>query len=167
METVSENFLAFAVKRMRLTQTEIARCVEQLSEEQMLHRAGPYENSITNLLLHLSGNLQQWILSGVDEQPDVRQRDEEFSLSPKSTAAEAKAKFDATLEEVCGIVGSLAPERLMTRIDPLAHGAWRNVTILEAIFQVVGHLQLHAGQILMSTKQLLARDLDLSIPRKR
>jgi hypothetical protein len=43
----------------------------------------------------------------------------------------------------------------------------RNVTVLEAIFQVVGHVQMHAGQVIVLTKQMAAKDLDLSMPRKR
>jgi hypothetical protein len=39
--------------------------------------------------------------------------------------------------------------------------------MLEAIFQVVGHVQLHAGQIMVLTKQLVQHDLDLTMPRKR
>ena len=167
MESLAQNFQAFAVRRMQMSQRDIARCVELLSPEQLLFRHGPYENSITNLLLHLEGNLQQWILYGVDQQPNIRQRDEEFSLDPAVGGAAAKQKLDKTVDEVCSIIMRLTPEQLLTRIDPLQADPWRNVTILEAIFQIVGHFQLHTGQILMLTKQLLARDLDLSIPRKR
>jgi hypothetical protein len=39
--------------------------------------------------------------------------------------------------------------------------------VLEAIYRVVSHLELHAGQVVLLTKQLLHTDLDLSIPRKR
>ena len=41
------------------------------------------------------------------------------------------------------------------------------MTILEAIYRIVGHLQLHQGQIILLTKQLKATDLDLTLPRKR
>jgi len=52
-------------------------------------------------------------------------------------------------------------------IDPQPTGTWRHLTVLEAIFQVVGHVQLHAGQIIVLTKQMTAKDLDLTMPRKR
>jgi uncharacterized damage-inducible protein DinB len=167
MQTVPQNFLSFAVTRLKLTQTEIGRCCDQLSEEQMWHRGGDYENSIANLLLHLEGNMRQWILHGIAGHPDVRRRDEEFTLTPMTSAAEARATFNATLEDVCRVISSLSPDQLLTVIDPQPTGTWRNLTILEAIFQVVGHVQLHAGQIILLTKQLVQRDLDLSMPRKR
>jgi len=167
MQTVPENYLAFAAKRMHLSQKEISRCVEQLSEEQLWHRAGDYENSIANLLLHLEGNMRQWILHGIDDQPDVRRRDDEFTLAPSTKSADALAAFNATLEESARVIASLDSARLLIVIDPQPNGTWRNATILEAIFKVVSHLDHHTGQIILLTKQHLRRDLDLSMPRKR
>jgi len=54
---VADNFLTFASTRMSLSQQEISRCLDKLSEEQMWHRGGDHENSIANLLLHLAGNM--------------------------------------------------------------------------------------------------------------
>jgi len=167
MQTVPQLFLSYAVTRLKLTQTEIRRCCDQLTEEQMWHRSGDYENSIANLLLHLEGNLRQWILHGIAGQPDHRRRDDEFTLIPTTTAPLALAGFNAALEETCHVFASLPPDRLLEVIDPQPHGTWRNLTILEVIFHVVGHAQLHAGQIILLTKQLVQHDLDLTMPRKR
>ncbi len=164
---VADNFLDFAAKRMKLSQREIARCAERLSEEQMWHRGGDHENSIANLLLHLEGNIRQWILHGVDDQPDVRERDEEFVLVNSMDAAEARRRFDATVDEAVGVIAALDPERLLAVTDPQPTGFHRHVTILEAIFKVVGHLEMHTGQIILLTKQLVGSDLDLTMPRKR
>jgi uncharacterized damage-inducible protein DinB len=164
---VAAHFLAFAAKRLTLSEGEILRCVDKLSEEQLWHRGGDHENSIANLLLHLEGNMRQWILHGIDGQPDVRQRDNEFTLVPVMEAAEARARFVATLDEARGVIESLAPERLLETIDPQPNGTWRHLPILDAIFQVVAHVQQHLGQIVVLTKQLVTADLDLSMPRKR
>jgi uncharacterized damage-inducible protein DinB len=165
--TVAENFLAFAAERMRLSQKDIARCLDKLSDDQISQRGGDYENSIANLLLHLEGNMRQWILHGIDDQPDVRRRDDEFALAPSMAPADIRDRFNATLEESCRVIAALAPERLLTVIDPQPDGITRHATILEAIFKVSGHLEMHAGQIILLTKQLTASDLDLSMPRKR
>ena len=79
----------------------------------MWHRGGDHENSVANLLLHLEGNIRQWILHGVDEQPDVRERDEEFTLARSVEAAEARRRFDATVDEAVGVIAGLDPERLL------------------------------------------------------
>jgi uncharacterized damage-inducible protein DinB len=166
-EQMSEVFLRASVKRMQLSEDDINRCLEKLSEEQMWHRGADHENSIANLLLHLEGNLRQWFLHGIDGQPDVRVRDAEFTLSPSQQAAAVRSRFAATLAECRKVIGSLPSERLLEMIDPQPNGGWGPMTILEAILRITGHLLLHQGQIIMLTKQLAATDLDLSIPRKR
>jgi len=164
---VADKFLEYAAKRLQQLEGQIHSCVAQLSEEQMWRRGGEHENSVANLLLHLEGNLRQWILHGIAGQPDVRERDAEFTLTPVAAKAEAWARFSATLEESRAVIAGLTLERLLEVIDPQPTGTWRHATILEAIFKVVGHVDHHAGQIIVLTKQMVARDLDLSLPRKR
>jgi len=166
-DAVAKTFVAFVVKRMEMSERDILLCVDRLSEEQLWERGGDWENSIGNLLLHLEGNVRQWILHGVGGQPDVRERDAEFSLTAKSLKAEVVARFELTLAEARGVIGAISPERLLETIDPQPGGTWRHPTVLEAVGQVSGHLQQHMGQIMMRTKQLLQGDLDLSIPRRR
>jgi hypothetical protein len=166
-DQISELFLAASVKRMQLSENDINRCLDKLSDEQMLHRGGDHENSIANLLLHLEGNIRQWFLHGIDGRPDVRVRDEEFTLSPAQPCAEVRRCFAATLAESRSVIGSLPPARLLEMIDPQPNGSWGPMTILEAIYRIVSHLQLHQGQIILLTKQLTGTDLDLSLPRKR
>jgi uncharacterized damage-inducible protein DinB len=164
---LADNFVAYAAKRLQLSQKDIARCLDKLTDDQQWQRRGDYENSIANLLLHLEGNMRQWILHGIDNQPDVRQRDEEFTLTPSASPAAARTRFNATLDEASRIIAAVPAERLLEVIDPQPTGTWRNATILEAIFKVVGHVEMHTGQIILLTKQLTASDLDLTMPRKR
>jgi uncharacterized damage-inducible protein DinB len=165
--SVAESFLSYAARRMKMSQAEIARCVDRLSEEQIWQRAGDYENSIANLLLHLAGNIRQWVLHGIDDQPDVRERDGEFALERSMSAVDARRRFDSTVDEAVGVIAGLEQGRLVEVIDPQPTGGQRHLTILEAIFKVVGHLEMHTGQIILLTKQMVASDLDLSLPRKR
>jgi hypothetical protein len=117
--------------------------------------------------MHLEGNLRQWFLHGIANQPDVRTRDAEFTLIPTTPIPEIRASFAATLAECRAVVAAVPESRLLEVINPQPGGTWGDVTILEAIIQVVGHLQLHTGQIILLTKQMAATDLDLSMPRKR
>ena len=166
-DQISEIFLSASVKRMQLSEDDINRCLDKLSDAQMRCRGGDHENSIANLLLHLEGNLRQWFLHGIDGQPDVRVRDEEFTLSPSQPCEEIRRRFAATLAECRSVIGSLPPERMLEVINPQPTGILGPMTILEAIYRIVGHLQLHQGQIILLAKQLTGADLDLSLPRKR
>jgi uncharacterized damage-inducible protein DinB len=164
---IADNFLAYAAQRLQLSQKDIARCLDKLTGDQQWQRRGDYENSIANLLLHLEGNMRQWILHGIDNQPDIRQRDAEFTLEPTTTPAAARTRFNTTLDEATRIIAALPADRLLEVIDPQPTGTARHATILEAIFKVVGHVEMHTGQIILLTKQLTASDLDLTMPRKR
>jgi hypothetical protein len=166
-DQIPDLFLSASVKGMQLSEDAINRCVAKLSDDQMWHRGADHENSIANLLLHLEGNLRQWFLHGIDGQSDVRSRDLEFTLSPSQRCAEIRSRFAATLDECRKVIGSLPPARLLEVINPQPTGSWPPMTILEAICRVTGHLQSHAGQIILLTKQLTGADLDLSMPRKR
>jgi uncharacterized damage-inducible protein DinB len=106
-------------------------------------------------------------MHGIAGQPDVRERDEEFVTTPVMEAGEARRIFAETMAEARAVIAGVSEERLLEVIDPQPDGTMRNVTVLEAIFQVVGHVQMHAGQVIVLTKQMVAKDLDLSMPRKR
>lgn len=164
---VAAKFLSYSGVRLRQLQKSIAICCDKLNDEQMLVRAGEFDNSVTNLLLHLAGNMRQWVMHGMAEMPDVRRRDAEFTLTPQETPAEARLLFDATILEAADIIEKLDPERLMDIIDPQPTGTWRNPTIVEAVYKVVGHVEYHAGQIVIVAKRLSASDMDLTMPRKR
>jgi len=160
-------FLTYSADRMRKSQAEIHACLDRLTEEQMQHRAGDHENSIVNLLLHLEGNIRQWAIAGVGQQPDTRQRDAEFTLTPTITAAEARTRLDAAIDEATAIIRACDPDFLTETIDPQPTGIARHPKVLEAIYKCVGHLEHHTGQIILLTKQFTRTDLNLSMPRKR
>ena len=166
-DAIPSLFLEFSAKKMHDLHRDIASCLGKLSEEQIWQRGGAHENSVGNLLLHLEGNIRQWILHGVGGQPDVRRRDEEFTLSPTVDSKAAFASFTVTLSEAREVIATLSHDRLTEIIDPQPTGTWRHTPILDAIYKVVSHLDHHTGQIVLLTKQLHGADLDLSMPRKR
>ncbi len=156
-------FLNFSIRKLDLMEGYLNACLDRLTDEQVWHRGGAQNNTVANLVIHLCGNTRQWILFGVGGQPDVRDRPLEFSAAGGVTVAELKALFAATVAEARGVIAALPHERLTERIVPQG----TEVAVLEAIYQVVGHVQQHVGQIILLTKQLTASDLDLTQPRPR
>ncbi|RZU39453.1 DinB family protein [Edaphobacter modestus] len=141
----------------------LTSCLNRLSDDQVWKRDGAHENTVGNLILHLCGNMRQWIMHGVGGAADVRLRDKEFSADGGMTVAELIALFEETVRESRSVIDSLAPEKLVEKTVPQG----REVTKLEAIYQVVGHVQQHVGQIILLTKQICRTDLDLTMPRPR
>lgn len=156
-------FLTFSVRKLEVMSANLTACLNRLSVEQIWRRGAAHENAVGNLVLHLCGNMRQWILYGVDRQPDVRVRDAEFNAAGGATAAQLVDTFNQAVAEVRHVLTHLPAERLLDRINP-QNG---EVSVLEAIYQVVGHVQQHVGQIILLTKQMAATDLDLTMPRPR
>ncbi len=156
-------FLDFSVRKLEKMAETTAQCVAKLSDAQVWEKHGAHENAIGNLILHLCGNMRQWILHGVDEQPDVRTRDAEFSASGEMPGTELMRMFEQTTAEANRVIAALPADRLAERINP-QNG---EVAVLDAIYQVVGHVQQHVGQIILLTKQMTRQDLDLTMPRPR
>jgi uncharacterized damage-inducible protein DinB len=165
--TIPETFRRYSIHIMERSEKTIDSCLARLTDEQVLHRNGDYENSIANLLLHVSGNIRQWIMHGIAGHPDVRTRDAEFDLHPSLPVAEIRERFRTTLAEARDVITSVPDDRLLVQINPQPGAGWDEPAILEAIYRVVSHIELHTGQITLLTKQLTRSDLDLTLPRKR
>lgn len=146
----------------------VAGCVQRLSGEQLWWRPNAASNSVGNLLLHLEGNLRQWVISGVGGVPDVRQREAEFADPGSRTAAELLAHLAAAVAEADAVIATLDPAELL-EYRPVQG---REVTGLEAIYHAVEHFGMHTGQIAYATKLLTESDLGFyevveGIPRAR
>lgn len=135
---------------------KIERCVELLTDKQIWWRANPQSNSIGNLLLHLSGNVRQWIVCSLGGAPDLRDRDSEFAQRGIIPREELLARLKQTLSEVDATLAKFDPDKLLER--RVIQGL--DVTALEAIFHVVEHFSMHTGQIILLTKQLAEQDME-------
>jgi uncharacterized damage-inducible protein DinB len=133
----------------------IERCLEKLTDEQIWWRANEESNSIGNLILHLCGNARQWIVCGVGSAPDHRNRDSEFEQRDVIPRVELVTLLHSTLSDVQSTLRSLDPSTLLERRKIQGN----DVEILEAIFHVTEHFSMHAGQIFLLTKLLIASDL--------
>src|SRR5437588_4557631 len=92
---------------------KIERCLALLSDEQIWWRANEQSNSVGNLLLHLNGNVRQWILGSVGGQTDVRHRAGEFAARTGPPAAALLADLDRTLDEVHRVLAALTDADLL------------------------------------------------------
>lgn len=134
---------------------KIERCLERLTDEQVWWRAGENINSVGNLLLHLEGNLRQWVVCGAGGQSDLRRRDGEFDTGRRVPREELLTSLRAAVADADAVLARLGPPTLLERrrVQGL------EVTLLAAIFHAVEHFSTHTGQILLLTKMLTGEDL--------
>jgi uncharacterized damage-inducible protein DinB len=131
---------------------KIRAAVHSLPADKLWWRPNEQSNSVGNLLLHLSGNVRQWILSGVAGQPDIRKRNLEFAARGGTPAAAMLDALEATLREVDVVLRGLLPSELLTRRTIQG----RETTVFEAVYHVVEHFSTHTGQIVWIAKMVTA-----------
>jgi uncharacterized damage-inducible protein DinB len=133
----------------------IVDCLEQLSDDEIWWRPNEASNSVGNLVLHICGNMRQWIISGLGGATDLRERDQEFAERGPIPGAALREKFQQTVREACTVMARLRPEVLTGRYRIQGY----DVTGYEAAAHVIEHVAYHAGQIIYVTKLKRAKDL--------
>ena len=135
---------------------KISQALECLDAEQIWWRPNEASNSIGNLLLHLSGNVRQWLIAGVGGAPDVRARAAEFAARETLNKQALLAQLTETLAEADVVLASLTTQAGQSDA-PLQRVCLPQSfpqTVLDAVFHVVEHFSYHTGQIVYLAKQL-------------
>ena len=130
------------------------QCLEQLNEDQIWYRPNANANSVGNIVLHLCGNVRQWIGAGLGGQADIRERDLEFAEKGPIPRAVLLAKLATLEKEVEQVLAAVQPEDLLRK---------RKVQIYEEsglsiLVHVVEHFSYHVGQLTYIVKML--KDVD-------
>jgi len=128
--------------------TKLRCAVEALPPDALWWRPNELSNSVGNLLLHLVGNIRQWIVSGVGGAPGSRNRAEEFATREGPPALELLAEIERALTEADQVMSALTAANLLER--RVIQG--RDVAVFEAVLHVVEHFSLHLGQIILLAK---------------
>ena len=127
---------------------KLRHCVNALPREAVWARTDERSNSIGNLLIHLAGNVTEWILGGVGRQTISRYRAGEFTQRTGRDAAKLLDDLEAVLRKADSVLADLTAKDLDRSI--VIQG--RETTVLGAIYHVVEHFAMHTGQIVLLTK---------------
>jgi Protein of unknown function (DUF1572) len=130
-------------------------CVAPLTSEQVWWRPNEASNSIGNLLLHLDGNVRQWLVDSFNTNQDQRNRPAEFAAQSGLSATELLSRLGATLNEAAKVLDRLTVDELLAPYEIQGY----HVRGLDAVYQVVEHFGMHYGQIVYIVKSMLAKDL--------
>ncbi len=130
-------------------------CVEPMTTEQLWWRPNDASNSVGNLLLHLNGNVTQWLVTSFNKVEDKRDRPAEFAAEGGHAAAELLDRLGATIAAADAVLKRLTAEELLVPYKIQGN----HMTGLEAIYHVLEHFSLHYGQISYISKSLSGKDL--------
>jgi hypothetical protein len=129
----------------------VRHCLDQLTDEQLWWRPAEGMNSIGNLLLHLAGNVRQWLVSGLGGAPDDRDRPAEFAERRQIPREALWARLQGAVEEARATLMAVAPEEWLRgrRIQGF------EVTGLRAAVDSVAHFRGHTQEIVHMARTLL------------
>jgi uncharacterized damage-inducible protein DinB len=134
---------------------KLQSCLDKLTLEQIWYRPNENTLSIGNTLLHLNGNVRQYILAGLAGGEDTRQRSKEFSERSVISKEDLLNPLKKTMQEVDQYLDKLDIDEL-TIVRPVQCFDESGVGIL---IHVVEHFSYHVGQVVYITKMLEDQDM--------
>lgn len=129
----------------------IRHCVGQLDDDQVWWRPEPSMNSVANLMLHLAGNVRQWITCGVGDRRDDRNRPQEFAERGPISRQTLVERLEAVISSAQETMSATTADDLETSLRIQAF----EVTGLGAILHSVSHFRGHTQEIVHMTRSLL------------
>ena len=147
-QAVAAAVIAEARKNLRDAHAKIVHCLDQLNDDQFNWRPFEAANSLANLLLHLCGNMRQWIINGIEQKPDTRHRPSEFSDRKRYAKAELMKRLADTVAEADATLSRVTAETITQprRIQGF------DVTVMHAVFHTVSHFVGHSQEIIYITR---------------
>ncbi|MBK5272281.1 MAG: DUF1572 family protein [Bacteroidia bacterium] len=154
-EELIKEFLDQSVDRIDYNTPRIIKCMNELEEEDIWKRPNNSSNSVGNLILHLCGNITQYIISSLGESPDIRERENEFSATGGYSKSELIDKLKLVVQKATDIIQNMSTENLL-RKRAVQGFQYSGISI---IIHVTEHYSYHTGQITFWTKLLKNKDL--------
>ena len=152
---LADTFRTEAVSCLEKYSPRVVRCLELLGDEEIWWRPNGASNAAGNIVLHLCGNVRQWIGAGLGGKKDERRRDAEFAEHRQIPRGELILLFESTVKQACCSIMELPDEELSKTFSIQGYA----VSGMAAISRVCEHFAYHSGQIIFLTKLKLGKDL--------
>jgi len=152
---IQTQFIKESCAYLALNLPRVKKCLLLLTEDEIWHKPGTHTNSIANLILHLNGNITQYILSGLGGIRDTREREKEFTAKSGYTGEELYQMLETTVLEANKVLENLPVEMLTANYTVQGF----TITGIGIIVHVTEHFSYHTGQIAFLTKYLKDEDL--------
>jgi uncharacterized damage-inducible protein DinB len=151
----TDEFIGQCALRLEENYDRIKKCMDSLGESEVWQRPNGQLVSIANLVVHLCGNITQYIISSLGGAPDNRERNKEFSITGGYTKQQLLHQLETTIATAITIMRKTAGEELL-HVHTVQGFRMSGIAI---IVHVTEHLSYHTGQIAFATKLLKEKDL--------
>lgn len=150
-----QEFIKESVCRINESIKRVTKCLDEIDEMELWKRPNEHSNSIGNIVLHLCGNIRQYIISSLGQAEDIRERDKEFSANEVFKKSELLAKLQETTNEAITVMEGLDEAALVK----LYFVQGFQLSGIGIIIHVTEHYSYHTGQIAFWVKLLKNNDL--------
>lgn len=137
----------------------IRACLAQLTVDEIWSRPNGQTVSAGNLVLHLAGNIRQYVIATLGGAPDVRERQKEFDATGPMATACLLGILEKAMQEASAALDRLDPSTLLQthRVQGFVESG------LSILVHVVEHFSYHTGQIAYIVKS--RKNVDLGFYR--
>ncbi len=158
-EELSKKFIADFIENAHYRLDESSRMIGialvDLSEEELWKKPNESSNSVANLILHLCGNITQYVISSLGETEDIRNRDLEFETVEGYSKVELLDRLNGVIENAKASISEASVESYLKKRDVQGF----NFSGTGVVLHAVEHLSYHTGQIALITKLFKNKDL--------
>ncbi len=134
--------------RLQESVERILKCIELLEDTDIWYQPNENSNSVHNLILHLCGNIGQYINAGLGAKTDTRNRESEFLNNHKYDKSILKGLISDAVKDAIKVIEDLDISQLLKKYDIQGF----NLTGIAVLVHVVEHTSYHVGQITYFTK---------------
>jgi hypothetical protein len=145
---VTQAFVEEARATLRRMHGKIAHCLGQLSDDDVNWRPFAGANSIANMVVHLCGNVGQWIVAAVGGGAAERDRPGEFAQSLQVTRDELLKRLESTVRQADAAIAAVTAQ---TAVAPRTIQGFET-NVIAAIFHAISHFEGHTHQIIYVTR---------------
>jgi hypothetical protein len=146
--SIGQAYVAEARRRLAASLQRLEHCLGQLTDAQLWWRPREAMNSIGNLVLHLCGNLRQWLVAGIGGAADVRDRPQEFAERGPIPRDELLGRLAQVVGEVDAALAGVSDGQLL---EPRRIQGF-DETVLSAVFDSLAHLAGHTQEVVCLTR---------------
>ncbi|WP_405201981.1 DinB family protein [Dokdonia sp. LLG6352-1] len=155
INTWHQDFKDNAIFRLEENVRMISIALSKVVEEELWTKQNQSLNTLGNQLLHICGNMTQYIVSGLGGNPDERNRDEEFSTEDGFTKDELLQRLLLTVQTATTIIDDATPENLLKKRKVQGF----DLSGIGIVLHAVEHFSYHTGQIAMQVKLVIDQPL--------
>lgn len=152
MDTLNTTLIQDFTRNYQDSAKRIHALVDPLSDEQIWTRPYPYGNSIGNLVLHLTGNLNNYFGAEMAGTGYVRNRPLEFAETSRIPKDELLKRFDEAIAVVTAVL--LQQSESDWGAAYAAKGMEEITNRFSAFLHCAGHIYHHTGQMIYLVKEL-------------